>query len=623
MRTLLLLIFFFVASFCLNAQTTTVNYQSYVRDNMGNPLLNQMIGVQLSIRKSTSNGSIVYQETHSTTTSDRGLISLALGGGSVVSGDFTSIEWTANPHFLEIAMDLAGGNSYSVIGTPEEIKAVPFALSTFQDPSAFSTTSNVTSNQPGNPNTDDFVFGSLDLDDNNGIATDNSRLYFDKSKGAFRAGSVDNAQWNTANSGNQSAAFGSNTQASGNGSFAAGIGTTAESLGQAAFGLYNTPSTGDSGNYVSTDPLFVIGNGTDAVNTSNAVEVLKDGSTTINGGTTINGVATVNGTAVVNSSTPSLILNSTNSQLSVIDFQDLTNSRIQMYYNPPNDLFSIYHAGKGADVFSIEPSGDVGLGTTTPLSKLHIEATDDTGDIRLEDTNPYVDLIGETSSANSGLTFREVVAGHTIKYGELYHRGTDNTIILDNSGNGITEVAVKNGQVGIGTDNPSYTLHVLHGNGAGSNGLAISDGSAPWSLYENAASAFSLQLYFGGQLRGSFNRISGTYSAISDASKKTNITHLDGKEILKKIKKLQARSYNFTTQEDSKLYYGFLAQEVEKLFPSAVAYDVDSNTRTLDYSLFGVLAVSAIKEQQKIIDKQQKDYEALLKRVEALEAKVN
>ena len=45
---------------------------------------------------------------------------------------------------------------------------------------AFSTTSNVTSNAPGDPATDDFVFGSTQLDDN-GLAPNQFRMLFDKS----------------------------------------------------------------------------------------------------------------------------------------------------------------------------------------------------------------------------------------------------------------------------------------------------------------------------------------------------------------------------------------------------------------------------------------------------------
>lgn len=62
--------------------------------------------------------------------------------------------------------------------------------------------------------TDDFVFGSPQLDDS-GTANEDSRFLFDKSKAAFRAGSVTSTEWNDANRGSYSFAVGLNNEASG------------------------------------------------------------------------------------------------------------------------------------------------------------------------------------------------------------------------------------------------------------------------------------------------------------------------------------------------------------------------------------------------------------------------
>lgn len=65
----------------------------------------------------------------------------------------------------------------------------------------------------------DFLFGATSL---NYDSTNASRFFFDKSKGAFRAGSAPSVAWNTSNVGNYSAAFGLNTGAAGIGSFVTG-----------------------------------------------------------------------------------------------------------------------------------------------------------------------------------------------------------------------------------------------------------------------------------------------------------------------------------------------------------------------------------------------------------------
>ena len=80
--------------------------------------------------------------------------------------------------------------------------------------------------------TDDFVFGSPTLaDDAN--ADHDSRMFFDKSKYAFRAGSVTGTDWNTPGSG--SAAFGTNCLATGSASFAAGA--SSDATGAYAFAM--------------------------------------------------------------------------------------------------------------------------------------------------------------------------------------------------------------------------------------------------------------------------------------------------------------------------------------------------------------------------------------------------
>ncbi len=69
--------------------------------------------------------------------------------------------------------------------------------------------------------TDDFVFGSPQLGDV-GNSDHDQRFFFDKSKGAFRAGDVKDNSWDDANVGDFSVAFGKDTKANGKAAFAAG-----------------------------------------------------------------------------------------------------------------------------------------------------------------------------------------------------------------------------------------------------------------------------------------------------------------------------------------------------------------------------------------------------------------
>ncbi|WP_442483327.1 hypothetical protein [Aeoliella sp. SH292] len=70
--------------------------------------------------------------------------------------------------------------------------------------------------------TDDFVFGSNQIDNVGAQSYDDTRMFFDTSKSAFRAGYAQSHAFNDANVGNFSAAFGTMNIASGAGSFSVG-----------------------------------------------------------------------------------------------------------------------------------------------------------------------------------------------------------------------------------------------------------------------------------------------------------------------------------------------------------------------------------------------------------------
>ena len=82
-------------------------YQAVVRDASQNVLPNQAVGVQITILQGSATGTVVYQETFSSTTNGYGLINLAIGNGTVVSGTFSTIDWSAGPYFIETAIDAA------------------------------------------------------------------------------------------------------------------------------------------------------------------------------------------------------------------------------------------------------------------------------------------------------------------------------------------------------------------------------------------------------------------------------------------------------------------------------------------------------------------------------------
>jgi hypothetical protein len=137
-----------------------------------------------------------------------------------------------------------------------------------------------------------------------GLTGAGTRMFFYPRKAAFRAGDVAGTQWDDANIGDYSVAFGEATRASGGNSVAMGdystasgyasvamgygaiasgahgvaMGdyTTAASYDDFAIGAYNVGG-GTAGSWVLTDPIFEIGIGTSSGAKANAVTVLKSG----------------------------------------------------------------------------------------------------------------------------------------------------------------------------------------------------------------------------------------------------------------------------------------------------------------------------------------------------------
>ena len=126
-RILITLTLFFsiiAASFAQAPQK--FSYQAVVR-NESNTLVRGTVGVRVSILQGGVNGTVVYQESHITTTNANGLMTLEIGGGSLLSGDFATIDWANGPYFLKTETDPYGGTNYTIEGT-QQLLSVPYAL---------------------------------------------------------------------------------------------------------------------------------------------------------------------------------------------------------------------------------------------------------------------------------------------------------------------------------------------------------------------------------------------------------------------------------------------------------------------------------------------------------------
>jgi hypothetical protein len=142
-----------------------MSYQAVVRDGSDNLVTSSSVGMQLSILQGSASGTAVYVETQTPTSNANGLVSVEIGEGTVVSGDFATIDWANGPYFIKTETDPTGGTNYTVTGT-SQLLSVPYAL---HAKSAESVTGTITETDP--------IFGASVA---NGITVTDTAYWNDK-----------------------------------------------------------------------------------------------------------------------------------------------------------------------------------------------------------------------------------------------------------------------------------------------------------------------------------------------------------------------------------------------------------------------------------------------------------
>ena len=104
-----------------------MSYQAVIRNSSNALITATPVGMQISILQGSASGTAVYIETQTPSTNANGLASVEIGGGTVVSGNFSIINWANGPYFIKTETDPTGGTAYTITGTTE-LMSVPYAL---------------------------------------------------------------------------------------------------------------------------------------------------------------------------------------------------------------------------------------------------------------------------------------------------------------------------------------------------------------------------------------------------------------------------------------------------------------------------------------------------------------
>lgn len=281
-----------------------------------------------------------------------------------------------------------------------------------------------------------------------------------------------------------------------------------------------------------------------------------------------------------------------------------------IYRSESNPGTSIQFGKMGASSFTadmtIAGSGNVGIGTTEPAAKLHVQ-----GNVQIATGGLLFD--------NARVMYARNTAGNFEPF--LYPRWADNMTYLNFGGagfnirnNGSAEVMfmTPGGNVGIGTSGPADRLHVV-------GALRLDNGGGRFiQLYRDTGG-----LIFYGNAMGNPNNAGGlgivrwdgdgNLDGVSDRRLKQDIT--DAEPVLERVMQLPVRRYHWkNAKEDAPKKFGVIAQEVAPLFPDSVGSltppdgmfppEQTVEMMTVKHGTFGLIAVKALQEL-----KQEKDSE--------------
>ena len=104
-----------------------MSYQAVIHNSSNNLVTNQLVGMKISILQGSTSGTAIYVETQTPITNNNGLVSIEIGGGTVTTGSFSSINWANGPYFIKTETDPSGSTTYNISGTTQ-LLSVPYAL---------------------------------------------------------------------------------------------------------------------------------------------------------------------------------------------------------------------------------------------------------------------------------------------------------------------------------------------------------------------------------------------------------------------------------------------------------------------------------------------------------------
>ena len=327
------------------------------------------------------------------------------------------------------------------------------------------------------------------------------------------------------------------------------------------------------GAWIETEPLFVIGNGTDDANRANAVTVLKNGNVGIgpSSPTASLEVDAVNGVVFYGATTGSIP-------------KEGSGSRMMWYQGK-----SAFRAGTAGPNNAWD---DVNIGSYSTALNYQTKAS---GAYSFA-TGYITEASGQRSTAMGSNT--KASGLHSTAIGSSTEATGDYSTAI-----GRNVKASGNGTIFIG-DNSSATI-----NNAGNDNRFAARFANGYRFYTAA------DLSTGALMNAGDN----SWSSISDSTKKENFLPVNGEEVLNKISKFNLRSWNYKGQDPKQhRHYGPMAQEFFNAFGHDGIGTIGNDTTIASADIDGINLI-AIKALEKRTKEQNQIITNLNKRIEELE----
>lgn len=126
-KTILFLALLLLSTTSFGQAPDGINYQAVIRNLSGTLIANTTIAIRIQLKQTSASGTIVFQERHSVTTSAQGVVNLVIGQGTLLGGNFSTINWGTGPYFACLGVSFTNGSTYLDYGS-QQLMSVPYAL---------------------------------------------------------------------------------------------------------------------------------------------------------------------------------------------------------------------------------------------------------------------------------------------------------------------------------------------------------------------------------------------------------------------------------------------------------------------------------------------------------------